>query len=243
MVSGAAMPAGYHAGRDTFKRNCVTLSWLCPKYDLFRLALGCREVTTVGRPDWRDGERRVAVAPVMRHLAPEPARTRERLVGIFQLDLGQHQAAVAAAEHVDRPDVAGVRHGEARLLDQRLAADAQQLFGISHRNVVFIFRPGDAVPASLDGHAGAVAGAADSHRGEFVGEVPLAEANPGASIRPPFVAVYEELAFDLKRHDAVSQTGCNETVTSIQWIQQRSHDQGSGPGSGTRTDAGPSWRP
>src|SRR5262245_64056286 len=96
------MPAGYHAGPGAFSETASHGRGFARSMIFSRLALGCREVTAVGWLDRRDGERRVAVAPVMRHLATEPPRTQERLVGTFQLDLGHHQATIAAAEHTTR---------------------------------------------------------------------------------------------------------------------------------------------
>jgi hypothetical protein len=76
--------------------------------------------------------------------SPTQGGRRTGWAGIVQLDLGQEEAGIVAAELVDEPEHALVHDMVARLLDQRAPAQAfQHRLGFVDRHGVFVLRAHD----------------------------------------------------------------------------------------------------
>src|SRR5690606_19366220 len=125
-----------------------------------------------------------------------------------QLDLGHHQAGIVAAELVHLPQVAGVAHVVAMLLDPAADTQRQQLLRILHRDRVFEFLAAAPGLGRLDVEEGGRALDAHPYRGTLAAaldragivEIALGHGLHPFGGRPPALAADQELALDLDAH-------------------------------------------
>src|SRR3546814_8768615 len=110
------------------------------------------------------GEREVVVARVVGDLGAQPRRMLEALIGGVELDLRHHQAGVVAEEIVHFPQVAGVVHVVAALVDPPANAQCPHREAVLDRDRVVELLPRVAGLARLYGPGFTGTGAAHEHR-------------------------------------------------------------------------------